>query len=262
MTVPRFVHLHRSAMMLLALWLIYWCATRLKWDWLPLYWHNGLIQAGLRNTVLIFAISWTAGLLLGTLLGLAQAIGPIYAAAPSRVYCTIMRGTPLLLQLWLIYFGLGSLFPQIPWIRNSGAWVYLREGWPFAVLSLSLCFAAYEGEVLRGALRSVPKGQLEAAKAFGMSPSMQLRRVWLPQAFHLALPTLGGDAILLLKSTPLVATVAVKDLFFVSDQVRQDTFIVYEPLIALAVMYVFFAGIVALCFRWLERRVPNRSLGG
>ncbi|TGR16284.1 ABC transporter permease subunit, partial [Mesorhizobium sp. M8A.F.Ca.ET.197.01.1.1] len=100
-------------------------------------------------------------------LGLAQAGGPFWFAVPAKVFCTIIRGTPLLLQLWLLYYGLGSLFPQYPWIRESWMWTYLRQAWPYAVVALTLSFAGYEGEVMRGAFAGVPKGQLEAARAFG-----------------------------------------------------------------------------------------------
>ena len=118
---------------------------------------------------------------------------------PAKMFCTIIRGTPLLLQLWLLYYGLGSLFPQFPWIRESFLWPYLRQAWPYAVLSLTLSYAGYEGEVMRGAFAGVPRGQLEAARAFGMSRWKMFRRIWLPQALHRALPTLAGETVLQLQ---------------------------------------------------------------
>jgi polar amino acid transport system permease protein len=159
----------------------------------------------------------------------------------ARGFCTVIRGTPLLLQIWLIYYGLGSLFPQFPWIRESELWPYLRQGWPYAVLALTLSYAGYEGEVMRGAFASVPRGQIEAAQAFGMPRFTMFRRIWLPQAFHTALPTLGGETVLQLKATPLVSTIAVMEIYAVAGRVRQDTFIVYEPLLLLAVVYLVIA---------------------
>ena len=179
-------------------------------------------------------------------------------ALPAKGFCSVIRGTPLLLQLWMFYYGFGSLFPQFPWIRQTVLWPYLREAWPFAVLSLTLSFAGYEGEVMRGAFLGVPKGQLESARAFGMSRFTILRRIWLPQAIQRALPTLGGETVLQLKATPLVATITVIDTYSVADRVRQDTFIVYEPLLALAVVYMVITGIIVLIFRWLEHRVPSK----
>ncbi len=192
-------------------------------------------------------------------LGLAQAAGPWFLSAPARVFCTIIRGTPLLLQLWLLYYGLGSLFPQYPWIRESDLWPYLRQAWPYAVLALTMSFAAYEGEIMRGAFKGVPHGQLEAARAMGMPRLTILRRIWLPQALHRALPTLGGETVLQLKATPLVATITVIDIYAVAGRVRQDTYIVYEPLLLLAVVYMVITGILVLAFRRLENLIPSRT---
>ena len=194
-------------------------------------------------------------------LGLAQAIGPWYLAKPAWVFCTIIRGTPLLLQIWLLYYGLGSLFPQYPWIRESELWPYLRQAWPYAVLALTLSYAGYEGEVMRGAFAGVAHGQIEAARAFGMPRFTIFRRIWLPQAIQIALPTLGGETILQMKATPLVATIAIVEVYAVASRVRQDTFIVYEPLLLLAVVYLVIAGILALIFRKLEQRVPVKGHG-
>lgn len=171
------------------------------------------------------------------------------------------RHPPLLLQIWLLYYGLGSVFPQIDGIRDSVFWPYLRSAWPYALLALSFSVAGYEGEVMRGgALSSVAKGQLEAARSFGMPRSMIFRRIWLPPlAIRNVLPTLGGEAILQLKATPpLVATITIVEIFAVSSRVRQDTFIVYEPLLLLAVVYMVIAGILAMCFKYVEDQVPTR----
>ena len=157
-------------------------------------------------------------------------------------------------------YGLGSLFPQFPAIRQSELWPYLRQAWPYALLALSLSYAGYEGEVMRGAFASVPRGQLEAARAYGFSRRAVFRRIWLPQALARALPTLGGETVLQLKATPLVATITVIDIYAVASRVRQDTFIIYEPLILLALIYMAIAGVIALGFRWLEARY-TRGLG-
>jgi polar amino acid transport system permease protein len=247
---------HRVVMMALALALLLWSALSLRWDWLADY--APLMVEGIWNTIWILVVTSVLGMVLAIPLGLAQAAGPWYLAAPARAFCTVIRGTPLLLQLWLLYYGLGSLFPQFPWIRQSELWPILRQAWPYAVLALTLSFAGYEGEVMRGAFKGVPRGQLEAAKAMGMPRFTILRRIWLPQAVQRALPTLGGETVLQLKATPLVATITVLDIYAVSSRVRQDTFIVYEPLLLLAVVYMCITGLIVLGFRWLERRVPQR----
>ncbi|WP_323782286.1 ABC transporter permease [Leisingera sp.] len=242
---------HRIVMMMVFAGLAAWCAMSLRWDWIPQY--TPLALEGLWTTIWILAVSTFMGFMLAVPLGLAQAVGPWYLSIPARTFCTIIRGTPLLLQIWLLYYGLGSLFPQFPWIRSSELWPYLRQAWPYAVLALTLSYAGYEGEVMRGAFSSVAKGQLEAAKSFGMPRFTMFRRIWLPQAIRNVLPTLGGETILQLKATPLVATITVVEIYAVSSRVRSDTFIVYEPLLLLAVVYMAIAGVIAFAFRRFEK---------
>lgn len=247
---------HRIVMMLGFAALVLWCALTLRWDWIPEY--APLAAQGLWTTIWILAVSTVLGFLLAVPLGLAQAVGPWYLSMPARAFCTVIRGTPLLLQIWLLYYGLGSLFPQFPWIRSSELWPYLRQAWPYAVLALTLSYAGYEGEVMRGAFSGVAKGQLEAAKSFGMPRFTMFRRIWLPQAVRNVLPTLGGETILQLKATPLVATITVVEIYAVSSRVRADTFIVYEPLLLLAVFYMAIAGVIALVFSRIEGRAHGK----
>lgn len=243
---------HRIVLALLGLALVFWCVTQLRWDWLPKY--APLMVEGVWRTVWLLVASCILGMALAIPLGLAQAAGPWYLSAPARAFCTVIRGTPLLLQIWLLYYGLGSLFPQFPWIRQSDLWPILRQAWPYALLALTLSFAGYEGEVMRGAFRSVPRGQLEAARAMGMPRHLILWRIWLPQAVRAVLPTLGGETVLQMKATPLVATITVVEIYAVSSRVRQDTLIVYEPLLLLAVVYLCLAGLIVFLFRQIERR--------
>lgn len=247
---------HRIVMALVVLAIVVWCALSLRWDWVPKY--APMAALGIWRTLWILALSIVFGLLLAIPLGLAQAAGPWFLARPARAFCTVIRGTPLLLQLWLLYYGLGSLFPQIPWIRQSDLWPILRQAWPYGLLALTLSFAGYEGEVLRGAFKGVAKGQLEAAKAMGMPRFTTLRRIWLPQALHRVLPTLGGETVLQLKATPLVATITVVDIYAVASRVRQDTFLTYEPLLLLAVIYMAITAVIVLIFRWFETRRPTK----
>lgn len=247
---------HRIVLMLMALAIVLSSALFMRWDWLPQY--LPLAIEGIWRTIWLLVVTSVLGILLAVPLGLAQASGPIWLAAPAKAFCTIIRGTPLLLQLWLLYYGLGSLFPQFPWIRESWLWPYLRQAWPYAVLSLTISYAGYEGEVMRGAFAGVPKGQLEAARAFGMSRWKIFRRIWLPQAIYRALPTLAGETVLQLKATPLVATITMVDVYSVASRVRQETFITYEPLLLLALVYMAITGVIVFAFRRVEARMPNK----
>ena len=248
---------HRLIMIAIAIGILVWAAMSMRWHWIPRY--ADLAVQGIWRTLWLLGASCIIGFAMAVPLGLAQAAGPRVLAVPARAFCTVIRGTPLLLQLWLIYFGLGSLFPQFPLIRESELWPYLRQAWPYALLALSLSFAGYEGEVMRGAFRSVPGGQLEAARAMGMSRFAILRRIWFPQALQRAIPTLGGETVLQMKATPLVATITVIDIYAVASRVRQDTFIIYEPLLRLALSYMVIAGLIALAFKLLETRF-NRGM--
>lgn len=248
---------HRKIMALVALAIVGSCLWFLNWTWVPKY--LPLIEFGVWTTIWLTILTMALGMVFAIALGLAQAAGPAWLAWPAKVYCTIIRGTPLLLQLWLLYFGIGSLFPLIPGLRQSFLWPILRQAWPYAILSLTMSVAGYEGEVMRGAFKGVAHGQLEAAKAMGMPRFTAFRRIWLPQALHRALPTIGGETVLQMKSTPLVATITVVDIYAVAGRVGKETLITYEPLLLLAVVYMTFAGIIVLFFRWLESRLPTRT---
>ena len=142
-----------------------------------------------------------------------------------------------------------------PWSPISlGTWLLML----FAAVSFTLNYAAYEAEVLRGALLAVPKGELEAGRAFGMGRFTLIRRIWLPRAIRIALPTIAGEVVMQLKATPLAFTVTVMDLYAVAYKVRQDTLLVYEPLIVVTVFYLILTAIIARCFGLVERQVPVR----
>lgn len=230
----------------------------MEWYWLPEYAPR--FVEGLWVTIKLLVLSITFGMALAIPIGLVQVTGPRPLAMLARGFCTVIRGTPLLIQLWLIYYGLGSLFPFIPGIRESFIWPVLREAFPYAVLAFSLSVAGYSGEVLRGAFKSVNKGELEAGRAFGMTPFTVLRRIWLPRAVENVLPTLAGECILTLKSTPLAATITVFDVYGIGGMVRQETYRTYEPLLLVGFIYICLAGLIILFFRWLENRKAQRRL--
>jgi len=226
------------------------------WDWLPEYAPRFL--EGIWVTLQLLSLSIFFGMLLAVPIGLVRVTGPWPLAWLATAFCTIIRGTPLLVQLWLIYYGLGSLFPYIPGIRESFVWPLLREAFPFAVVAFTLSVAGYEGEIMRGAFKGVPKDELEAARAFGMSPFQVLRRIWLPRALQNVFPTLAGEFILTLKATPLAATITVFEVYGVGTIVRQETYRTYEPLLFVAGIYIVLTLCLVVLFRYLEsrRKIP------
>lgn len=227
----------------------------MQWYWLAEYLPK--FVDGAIVTLQLLSLSIIFGMALAIPIGLVQVTGPRWLSVPARAFCTVIRGTPLLIQLWLLYYGLGSLFPLMPEIRESFLWPLLRDAFPYAVLAFTLSVAGYEGEVMRGAFKGVPKGELEAARAFGMSRFTILRRIWLPRAFQNVLPTLAGEMVLTLKATPLAGIITIHDVYGVGTIVRQETYRIYEPLLLVAGIYICFTAVIVVFFRWLEARVPR-----
>ena len=162
-----FLSPHRIVLIAIGLLLVVLAITLMNWSWLANPKYQTLIVQGIWRSIWLTFVTMAIGMVLAIPIGLAQAVGPWYLAIPARVFCTVIRGTPLLMQIWLLYYGLGSLFPGIPGIRDSVLWPILRQAWPYAVVALSLSVAGYEGEVMRGAFKGVPHGQLESGQVHG-----------------------------------------------------------------------------------------------
>ncbi len=228
----------------------------MTFSWLATYWP--LLLEGLWRTLELVALSGVLGFLLAIPVGLAQVSGGPVLSRLSRAFTTTIRGTPLLVQLYLLYYGVGDILAGIPAIRYGPLWPWFREGFWYATVAFTISVAAYEGEIVRGGLMAVPRGEIEAARAFGMSRFTILRRIWLPRALQISLPALSGEAILLLKSTPLASTVTVIDLFGAANVVRSETFLTYEPLLFVAAIYVACTLVIAVAFRLIELSVPSK----
>jgi len=169
----------------------------------------------------------------------------------ARAYVTVFRGTPLLIQLFVVYYGLASL----PAVRASFAWPFLREAFNCAVLSLALCTAAYQAEIFRGALLAVPHGQVEAGRACGMSRLLMFRRIIFPIALRHALPAYSTEMISMVKSTALVSLVTLWDVMSVALKIRNDTLVTYLPLVLAGAIYFVVNYAIAAAFLALERRL-------
>jgi polar amino acid transport system permease protein len=233
-----------------------WHEGVMRWDWLPTYFP--ILVHGLLITLLILVFSVVVGFILAVPIGLAQVTGSLATRSFAKAFCNYIRGTPLLTQIWLLYYGVGSLFPLIPGMRENFMWLIRLDAIYYVLLAFTLSFAGYEAEIMRGAFLSVPRGELEAARAFGMSPWKVTSRVWFPRAVLQVLPTLTGEVIGQLKSTPLAFTVPVMDLMGATSKIRQDTYIIYEPLIFLALIYMALTFIITRAFGYVEKLIPTR----
>ncbi len=219
---------------------------------------SGELIRGIGITLALLGLASVFGFVLAITVALGRLSPNRFISGWMRAYSSVFRGTPLLVQIYILYYGVGSVFASYPLIRGSWLWPYLREGFWYVTLALVLSVGAYVGEVLRSGLRAVPRGELEAARAYGMSPLMLLRRVWLPRALQILKPTLAGETIMLLKSTALASTVAVTDLLGAANLVRAQSLRVYEPLLAVALIYIILAFLIEYGFSRIGK-TPQRT---
>lgn len=197
----------------------------------------------------------STAIVLGTALALLLAVARISNVRafdwPARVYIFVFRGTPLLVQIFLIYYGLG----QFAEVRHSILWPILREPYWCAVLALMLNTAAYSAEIIRGGLIAVPHGQIEAARAGGMSPLMIFRRITLPLAIRQALPAYGNEVISMIKATSLASIITLMEITGVAAKIISDTYRVTEVFVVAAAIYLALNFILTRLVGLLENRL-------
>ncbi len=215
------------------------------------------ILAGTWTTILLLVLSWVFGNALAIGTALARVSRSRVLRAPSWAYVQAIRGTPLLVQIYLFYYGLGSVFAHLPALRESFLWVYLRDGFWYAVAALGISTGAYSGEIIRGAIAAVPLGEIEAARSLGLRPRHVTWLIVLPRAIQSCLPTLGGETILLLKSTALASTITVLDILGQMQVARSESFRVYEPLLSAAVVYILLTLVITRLFALAEGRMSR-----
>ncbi|MEA9392742.1 amino acid ABC transporter permease [Acerihabitans sp. TG2] len=210
--------------------------------WLQLmldsFWR--LFSAGLMFTLPLALLSFIGGLALGFVLALVRLYGPQPLKGIADFYVWVIRGTPLLVQLFLIFYGLPS------------AGITL-DAFPAALIGFIMSVGAYSSEIIRGAILSVPKAQWEAAYAIGMSSNQAMRRVVLPQSVFVSLPPLANSFISLIKDTSLAAVITVPEMFLAAQRIVSVT---YEPLILYieaAFIYLMFSTVLSKLQVRLER---------
>ncbi|MDG3579626.1 ABC transporter permease subunit [Rhizobium sp. YJ-22] len=207
-------------------------------------------------TLLLTAVAGAFGLVIGTLVALARLSGHRALSVPASVFTFAFRGTPLLVQIYLVYYGLGQILPGT-WVRHSFLWPYLRDGLWYAIFALSLNQASYNAEVIRGAIKAVPRGQIEAAKSIGMRAAMILRRITLPLAFRSCLPVLTGDLIILLKTTSLASTITILEVMGTARMLQRQSLQIFEPLIAAGIIYFTVVFILTRIMGVVETRLSR-----
>ena len=168
----------------------------------------------------------------------------------SYYYSYIFRGTPLLVQIFIIYFGLG----QVEWIRNSFLWIFLKEPYSCAILAFTLNTGAYSSEIFRSAFETINKGILEAAQSLGLNKLNTFFKIKLPIAIKQSLPAYGNEIILMLKGTSLASTVTLMDITGVAKFIISTTFRPIEVFIVAGSIYLFITFLVHNLIKYLEKK--------
>jgi His/Glu/Gln/Arg/opine family amino acid ABC transporter permease subunit len=223
------------------------------WDWQTIFDSIPALLRGLVRTFQLVGISLALGFVLAVPLALLRISRNPFAWMPVYAYIYVMRGTPVLVQLYLIYYGSG----QIPGIQESIVWPFLREAWYCAILAFTLNTAAYQAEIFRGAILAVPHGEIEAATSVGMSRGLLYRRIILPRALRYALPAFGNEVILMLQASAIANLVTIEELTGSAKRIISRTFDFYELYITIALMYLAVTYTLVWLFRKLEYRLSG-----
>ena len=217
--------------------------------------NQSLYADGLVTTVTLLASSLAIGGVMALLLALAltSRMAPLRWLAGAYTYC--IRGTPLLIQVYLIYYGLA----QLEWIQSRWddiwPWTYFKDAFFCALLAFAMNNAGYTAEMLAGAIRETPSGEIEAAQAMGMSRALVLWRIVLPSAFRRTLPAYSNEVVMMLHSTSLASTVpAMLDLTAAASRIYSTYYLPFEAYLFAAAIYLSITFMVVGGFKWLEKR--------
>ena len=201
-------------------------------------------------TLKLLSLSLFFGLFIGLLFAVFRMSNNLVINKFAYGYSYLFRGTPLLVQIFIIYFGFG----QIEFIRNSVLWVILKEPYWCAIIAFALNTGAYTSEILRSAFQTIKKGYIEAGKSLGISNKIIFYKIQIPIAIRQSLPAYGNEIILMLKGTSLASTVTLMDLTGVAKYIISTTFKPIEVFIVAGSIYLFMTFIVHNLIKFLERK--------
>ncbi len=207
-----------------------------------------LVIRGLDNTLLLLIISLPIGFVLSLIFALGRVSKLSIISKSIAAYIFIIRGTPLLVQIYLIYFGLGS----IKAIRDSFLWYLLKEPFWCGVLALTINTVAYGSEIFRGGIQSINKEQIESGKALGFGKIMMMRKIILPIAIRKVLPSYGNELILMVKATSLVSLTTYMEMTGIARKIMAKTFAPVEAFVAAGILYLFLNFLMVQFVKYLE----------
>lgn len=212
---------------------------------LPIF-LNGLVV-----TIQLTAVSLCIGLLLSVPLAIIRTSKNIFLSGPVRFFIYVFRGTPLLVQMFLIYYGFG----QFDALKETILWDFFKNAYLCALLAFTLNTCAYTTEIIRGAIESTPFGEIEAAKSVGMSKFLMMRRIILPSALRRAVPAYGNEVIFMLHGSSLASVITIIDLTGAARIINSRYYSPYEAFLTAAFFYLIVTFTIVWLFKLLEKRI-------
>lgn len=220
----------------------------MSWD--VIYAHLGDYARGLQLTVVLTAVALALGFVLSVGLALLRNHASAWVRGPIMAYTLVFRGTPLLIQLFLIYYGLA----QFDLVRTSILWPWLSSPLFCVLLAFVLNTTAYTTEIFAGSLRHLPPGELEAMRAYGMSRWVQVRRILVPAMLTRSLGLYSNEVIMMMHATSLASTVTLMEITGVARRITLNEYIQFEPYVTAAALYLVLTALLVGLFTWAERR--------
>lgn len=230
-------------------------ALAVDWTYIAQNFFSEIVLRGVWMTLQLSVIGMALGILLGTLFALARVSRQPVLRGASLGYIWFFRGTPLLVQIVFWYFALPQVWPS--WAPWNGQLSPFQTG----ILALAINEGAYMTEIVRAGIQSVDPGQMEAARALGMTHRLAMRRIILPQALRVIIPPTGNEFIAMLKNSSLVSLISVRELFLVAKLQYSSTLLYFEWLIIASGWYLILTTIGSVFQSWLEHRYGAASYG-
>ena len=204
----------------------------------------------------VVIIATILGFILAILVALMRISGKGILSIPAYYFVYLIRGTPLLLQLYFVYYGLG----QFSFIRESFLWPILREPYWCGIITLTISTGAYSSEIIRGGIMSVSKGFLEASNALGMSKFMTFMKVTLPITFRQALPAYGNELILMVKASSLISIITLMEITGIARTIISKTYAPVEIFLVAGSIYLFINFLIVMSVNFAENRLGVKNI--
>ena len=211
---------------------------------LPLYLSGTVVTLKLLVTALV------AGLAVALPLAVLRSSSNPWLSRPVWLFTYVIRGTPMLVQLFLIYYGIA----QFEWVRESAAWGWFVSAWFCAALAFAINTCAYTTEIIAGAIQATNHGEVEAARAMGMTPATLYRRILLPSALRRALPAYSNEVIMMLHGTSLASIVTLMDITGAAREINSRFYLPFEAFLTAAAFYLLLTFALVSLFHFAEKR--------